>query len=74
VSLVAGARISVDVVCRHGYSYILTIALPAHAYVIPAGDRRWFPSEDPSSPLSYQGSTTISTGSRTCSDGRVTNA
>ena len=74
VSLVAGARISVDVVCRHGYSYILTIALPAHTYSIPAGDRRWLPSEDPSSPLSYQGSTTVSTGSRTCSDGRVTNA
>ncbi|EQD67045.1 hypothetical protein B1A_07868, partial [mine drainage metagenome] len=53
VSLVSGARISVDVVCRHGYSYILTIALPAHTYSIPAGDRRWLPSEDPASPLSY---------------------
>jgi hypothetical protein len=74
VSLVGGARISLDIACAHGHSYILSLPLPAHTYSIPAGDRRWLPSEDPFSPLNYQGSTTVFTGSRACSDGRVTNA
>ncbi len=71
VSLVRGARISVDIVCRHGDSYVLTVPMPAHTYSIPVGDRRWLPSADPSSPLSYQGSTVVP---RACRAGRVTNA
>ena len=74
VSLVGGARITVDVTCRHGDSYVLTIPLPARTYWIPGGDRRWLPSGNPSSPLSYQGSTRFSSGSRACRDGRMTNA
>ena len=58
VSLVSGANITADVVCQGGSSYTLTIPLPAQSYSIPAGNDGWLPSNNPSSPLVFQGSTT----------------
>jgi len=76
VSLVSGANISADVVCRDGSSYTFTIPLPAQSYSIAAGDNSPQPTPDPFSPLVYQGSTTVTlpAGVSACVGGRVTHA
>ena len=77
VSLVSGtANITADIACQGGYSYTLTIPLPAQSYSIPAGNDGWLPSNDPSSPLVFQGSTTATppTGVSECVEGRTTRA
>jgi hypothetical protein len=68
VSLVSGANITADIICQGGNSYTLTIPLPAQTYSIPAGINSSVPSNNPSSPLVYQGSTTATppTGSPAC--------
>jgi len=76
VSLVSGANITADVVCQGGSSYTLSIPLPAQSYSDPAGDNSGLPSNNPNSPLVYQGSTTATppTGASECVEGRATNA
>ncbi|MEI9979492.1 MAG: hypothetical protein WDN23_10915 [Edaphobacter sp.] len=76
VSLVSGANITADIVCQGGNSYTLTIPLPAQTYSIPAGFVSSVPSNNPFSPLAYQGSTTAAppTGIPACVGGRTTQA
>jgi hypothetical protein len=75
VSLVSGAKITTDVVCRNGNSYTLVIPLPAQSYSITGTDA-WVPSSDPHSPASFQG-TVVATppaGVDSCVGGRTQNA
>lgn len=58
VSLVNGT-IQADVACLNGSSYTLTIPLPAQSFSIAAGDHSPYPTSNPLSPLSYEGSTTV---------------
>jgi len=76
VSLVSGANITADIVCQGGSSYTLTIPLPAQSYSISASDNSWLPSNNPSSPLVFQGSTTATppAGVSMCVGGRATHA
>jgi hypothetical protein len=76
VSLVSGAKITADIVCQGGNSYTLTNPLPTQNYSVPAGDKSWLPSNDPFSPLVYQGSTTATppNGVSECTVGRATHA
>jgi hypothetical protein len=55
VSLVSGANITAGIVCQGGNSHNLTIPLPSQSYSIPAGINSSVPSNNPSSPLVYQG-------------------
>ena len=76
VSLVSGANITADISCFGGSSYTLTIPLPTQSYSVPAGDYSWVPSNNPFSPLVFQGSTTATppTGVSECIGGRTTHA
>jgi hypothetical protein len=76
VSLVSGANITADIVCQGGSSYTLTIPLPAQSYSVAAADNSWIPSNNPSSPLVYQGSVTATppTAASECVAGRTTHA
>ncbi|HEY1804015.1 MAG TPA: hypothetical protein VGG45_06000 [Terracidiphilus sp.] len=76
VSLVAGGKISADIICQGGNSYTLDIPLPAQSYSIAAGDNSWQPPLKFGAPPSFQGSTTATpvTGVAECVRGRTTNA
>ena len=76
VSLVSGANITADISCRGDSSYTLTIPLPSQSYSILGGINSSVPSNNPSSPLVYQGSTTATppTGSSECVAGHTTHA
>jgi hypothetical protein len=76
VSLVSGANITADIVCQGGNTYTLTIPIPTQSYSIAAGNNGWLPSNNPSSPLVFQGSTTATppTGVAACVGGRTTHA
>lgn len=75
-SLVSGANITADIVCQGGNSYTLTIPLPAQSYSISADDNSWLPSNNPFSPLVFQGSTTATppAGVSACVGGRALHA
>jgi hypothetical protein len=75
-SLVSGANITADIVCQGGNSYTLTIPLPAQSYSISADDNSWLSSNNPFSPLVFQGSTTATppAGVSACVGGRATNS
>jgi hypothetical protein len=74
LSLVSGANITADIACIGGSSYTLKIPLPAQSYSIAAGDNAPQPSNNPASPLVFQGSTTATppAGASECVAGRVT--
>ena len=76
VSMVSGANITADIVCQGGNSYTLTIPIPTQSYSIAAGNNGWLPSNNPSSPLVYQGSTTATppTAVSACVAGPTTHA
>ncbi len=76
VSLVSGANITADISCFGGNSYTLNIPLPSQSYSIPAGFNSSVPSNNPSSPLVYQGSTTATppAGASECTAGLTTHA
>ena len=76
VSLVSGANITADIVCQGGNTYTLTIPIPTQSYSIAAGNNGWLPSNNSSSPLVFQGSTTATppTGVAACVGGRTTHA
>jgi hypothetical protein len=75
VSLVSGANITADIVCQGGNSYTLTVPLPTQSYSIAAGNNGGVPSNNPFSPLVYQGSTTAAPPSgASCIGGRTTRA
>ena len=76
VSLVSGANITADISCPGGNSYTLTVPLPSQSYSIPAGANSSVPSNNPSSPLVYQGSTTATppAGASECAAGLTTHA
>jgi hypothetical protein len=65
-------NVQTDVSCPDGSSYTLTVPLPKQSYSLAAGDNAWYPSPDPSSPLSYQGSL-ANNSPAACSMGTVTN-
>ena len=75
VSLVSGGNITADIACVGGNSYTLTIPLPAQSYSIAAGSNGPVPSNNQSSPLVFQGSTTATppTGD-SCTGGRTIQA
>jgi hypothetical protein len=75
VSLVSGGNITADIACAGGTSYTLTVPLPAQSYSIAAGSNSPVPSNNPSSPLVFQGSTTATppTGD-SCIGGHTTQA
>jgi hypothetical protein len=75
VSLVNGT-ITADIACLNGNSYTLTIPLPAQSFSIAAGDNSFYPTSNPSSPLSYEGSTTVTppAGVSECIGGHTTHA
>ena len=54
----AGGSVQLDVYKLDGRSRTLTIPLPNQSYLIPANDVSWFPSPNPNSSLTYQGSAT----------------
>ena len=76
VSMVSGAKITADISCPGDISYTLNLPLPAQSYSIAAGDDTPQPSPDPTSPLTFQGSTTATppSGAAQCVGGRVTHA
>jgi len=76
VSLVKGAKITTDVVCQGGVSYTLAIPLPTQSYSFVAGETPWYPSSNPHSSLTFQGSTTATppAGVEACVAGQTTNA
>lgn len=75
VSLVNGT-IQADVACLNGSSYTLTIPLAAQSFSIAAGDNSLYPSPNPFSSLSYEGSTTATppAGVSECIGGHTTHA
>lgn len=75
VSVVSGANVSLDIRCRDGSSYTLTIGLPAQSYAFTAGAGPGHSPSPPHSPEVYQGSAvaTPPAGS-TCTRGHVSRA
>lgn len=65
-------NVQTDVSCPDGSSYTLTIPFAKQSYSLAAGDNHWYPSADPASPMSYQGSL-ANTSTAACNGGTVTN-
>lgn len=58
VSVTAGSVV-VHGQCKDGTYAPLTIPLPAQTFTVPAHSTDWFPSDDPKSPVVYQGSIVV---------------
>ena len=56
---VNNANIQTDVTCSDGSSYVMYIPLSKQTITIPAADTSWYPTDDPTNPSSFQGSTTV---------------
>lgn len=65
-------NVQTDVACSDGSSYTVTVPMPKQSYSWAAGDNSWYPSGDPASASSYQGSIANSSAAA-CSSGVVTN-